>query len=151
MKYARQFRLFFATAMICVFAVMPVFGFIAYGDIQGNPRGDTQGNPNQSLKLDNPLAFNITSITDFLRVILENIVMPIAAVVVVVLIIYTGFLFVIARGNEKKLEEAKQSLKNVIIGTVILFGSVAISYAIGNTICQIAPQLANCPNITRLP
>lgn len=149
MKYSRQI---FLAAMICFFAVASVLGFVAHAaDTFGNPRSDTFGNPSQSFKLDNPLKGEITSLTGFLQAILTNIVMPIAAIVVVILIIYTGFLFVTARGDVKQIEAAKQSLKNVVIGTAILFGAVAITYAIGNTICQIAPSLPNCPDITRLP
>lgn len=148
MKYARQF---YAIVAVWVFAALPVVNSVAYGQNIGNSRGGTLGNSSDSFTLQNPLAGNITSLTGFLQAILTNIVMPIAAIVVVILIIYTGFLFVTARGSDKKLDEAKQTLKNVVIGTAILFGAVAITYAIGNTICQIAPQLANCPDITRLP
>lgn len=139
MKYARQF---FLIAMICFFAVAPVVSFAQTGSTNSGSK---------PLTLDNPLKGGITSLSAFLEAILTNIVMPIAAIVVVILIIYTGFLFVTARGDVGQIKEAKQSLKNVIIGTVILFGSVAISYAIGNTLCQIAPSLTNCSTLNRLP
>ena len=73
--------------------------------------------------------------------------MPIGSVIVVFFIIYAGFLFVTARGNEKKLETAKKTFVAVAIGTVILLGSWSIAAAIKGTLCQIAdgniPELCN--------
>lgn len=94
--------------------------------------------------LKNPLS-GISSIDQFVVAILNKIVLPIGAVVVVIFIIYSGFLFVTARGNESQLEKAKHVFLYVIIGSAILLGSVIISGVIGGTLCQIAPTLPNCP------
>lgn len=145
-KFARQFSLF---ALVCFFSLSPLVSF-AQGT-GGNSGGGTGGNSGGTVTLENPLAGGITSLQDFLVAILNNIILPICAIVVVMLIIYSGFLFVTARGDVDQLKDAKQSLKNVVIGTAILFGAVAISYAIGNTLCQIAPNLPRCPDIMRLP
>ena len=103
-------------------------------------------------KLCNPLkGTDVDTLGEFLRIVLDNIVLPIGSIIVVLAIIYTGFLFVTARGNEAQLETAKKSLLYVVIGAAILLGSVAISALIGGTICEIAPGLPDCPNIVRNP
>ncbi len=94
--------------------------------------------------LPNPLAGGVDSIQALLVLVLNNIVLPIGSIVVVIMIIYSGFLFVTARGSEDKIDTAKHVLKYVVIGTAILFGSVIISSVIGNTLCQIAPSLPGC-------
>jgi len=85
-----------------------------------------------------PQGFTIVS---FLNFILEKIVLPIGGVIAVLFLVYAGFLFVTARGSEEQLEHAKETLKWTIIGIAILFGSLAISNGIKNTICQIAPNI----------
>jgi len=58
---------------------------------------------------------------------------PIAALA----IIYSGFLFVAARGNETKITDAKRALTYSIIGTAILIGALVIQQVIANTIGQL--------------
>ena len=54
--------------------------------------------------------------------------------VVVLAIIYTGFLFVQAQGNKSKLDKAKNSLTNTLIGAALLLGAFVIAEAIGTTV-----------------
>ncbi|MFA6257005.1 MAG: hypothetical protein WCT29_01720 [Candidatus Paceibacterota bacterium] len=54
--------------------------------------------------------------------------------VVALAIIYSGFLFVFARGKEEKLTEAKNALLYSVIGATILLGSWAIAEMISTTI-----------------
>lgn len=61
---------------------------------------------------------------------IANIVAAIGGVLAVIFIIYSGFLFVTARGNEKQLEEAKTAFKWTIIGTAVLLGAYVITTAI---------------------
>ena len=49
-------------------------------------------------------------------------------------IIYSGFLFVFARGNDEKLKTAKDALFYSIIGAAVLLGSWAIAEMIASTI-----------------
>jgi hypothetical protein len=54
------------------------------------------------------------------------------------MLVYVGYLFVVAQGNDTKLSEAKQALLYTVIGALILLGAQAI--AIG--ICQTTSALA---------
>lgn len=82
-------------------------------------------------ELENPLAF--PSITALMQAIL-NIVIVISTPIVVVFIIYAGFLYVTAQGNPEKLQVANRSLIYGIIGGVIIMGSVAILQIVQNTV-----------------
>lgn len=60
--------------------------------------------------------------------LLTKIGIPIASI----FIIYSGFLFVSARGNPEQLKTAKATLWWTLVGTAILVGAYAISSAIVN-------------------
>ncbi len=77
--------------------------------------------------LENPLNSNtFAELVENIAEIVAQIGFPIAALA----IIYSGFLFVSARGNEKQLEDAKRTFLWTIIGTAILLGAWAIAIAI---------------------
>ena len=132
-------------ALILVY-FMP-FMVLAQGGVNNPPSGGVS-NPvpssGSSAGLTNPLK-GVDDIKSFVVIVLNNIVLPIGSVVIVIFIIYSGFLFVTARGNESQLEKAKHILLYVVIGTAILLGSVAIAAAIKGTLCQISPNLPDCP------
>jgi hypothetical protein len=62
--------------------------------------------------------------------------------IAVVMIIYSGFLFVTAQGNEAKLSVAKRTLFWSVIGLFLVLGVKVLGEAIKQTICSlIAPPL----------
>ncbi len=79
----------------------------------------------------NPL--KATNFETFVKDI-ANIVAAIGGVLAVIFIIYSGFLFVTAQGNEKQLEQAKTTFKWTIIGTAVLLGAYLIATAIVNLV-----------------
>ena len=81
----------------------------------------------------NPLGSNISTIPGFIQAILTGAI-EIGIPVVSLAIIYSGFLFVFARGNSEKLNKAKDTLLYTLIGAAILLGSWAIAQLIQNTI-----------------
>ncbi|MEK9175016.1 MAG: pilin [Patescibacteria group bacterium] len=60
---------------------------------------------------------------------LADAVTKIAIPFVVVFLIYAGFLFVSARGNEKQLTNAKEIFKWTIIGAAVIVGADALANA----------------------
>jgi len=82
-------------------------------------------------ELKNPLAF--PDITSLMQAIL-NMVIIISTPIVVLFIIYGGFLYVTAQGNPEKLQVANRSLIYGVIGGVIIIGSVAILQIVQNTV-----------------
>ena len=69
----------------------------------------------------------------FLNNILEFII-NIGVVVVVLMVIYSGFKFVMAQGNESKITEARTMLFWTLIGALVLLGAKAISLGILSTV-----------------
>jgi len=94
-----------------------------------------------SISLENPFkaacgTSGDCNLVNFLQSILDNIIMPIAGVIIVLALIYTGFKFVMAQGNESELKKAKEMFKLTIIGAILLLGATAISDVVKGTIDQ---------------
>lgn len=104
--------------------------FIASAQGTGTGGGSTGGG------LQNPIAYN--SFSAFIAAIL-NIVIAIGIPIAAVFIIYAGFLFVTARGNEAQLAKAKTALVWAIVGTAILLGANVLANGINATIQSIQP------------
>jgi hypothetical protein len=94
----------------------------------------------QTITIQNPLRSGTNTIPQFLDLVLTNVIMPLAGVIAVIYIMLAGFKFVIARGNEKEIGDAKQALLYAAIGTAILLGAAAISGVIKATIDQVVGQ-----------
>lgn len=95
-----------------------------------SPGSPNLGNPG-GVSLKNPLGDK--SITQFLQDILD-VIMIFAVPLIVFMIIYAGFLFVMDRGSEKNLKQAKNALLYAVIGAVIIFGAKAILEVVQGTV-----------------
>ncbi|MFA5933927.1 MAG: hypothetical protein WC795_01735 [Candidatus Paceibacterota bacterium] len=84
--------------------------------------------------IENPIA--APSLSEFVKSVLD-VVLTIGIPVVALFIIYSGFLFVKARGNEKELTTAKDTLMWTLVGAAILLGSWVLASAIGGTITEL--------------
>jgi|GEM_PF-360497 ABC-type amino acid transport system permease subunit len=113
----------------------PVFIFTTLFLMGGNSTQVLAGNPGEPPGVYNPLS-GISDIPSLIAAVVDAI-KKIGYYVVVVFIIYSGFLFVKARGNEKDLEKAKSALLYTFIGAVILLGASILSEVIKNTIDQV--------------
>ena len=88
-----------------------------------------------STKIKNPIA-PIDSVDSFIKIILIGII-KIALPVVALAIIYSGFLFVTARGNSESLKKAKDALLYSVIGAAVLLGAWAIAQLISDTVLKL--------------
>jgi chitodextrinase len=59
-----------------------------------------------------------------------NAVARVLSPVVVLMVVYTGFLFATAQGNEAKIMAAKSALAWTIVGVVVVLGSIALTMGI---------------------
>lgn len=84
--------------------------------------------------LQNPLQFS--SITDFIAGALRVMVM-VSLPVITLFIVYAGSQFILARGNQGKLTEAKTNFMYVILGALLILGAWVIATMIGGTITQL--------------
>lgn len=129
-----------------VFGVITVILFSPFFVYSGDVGGPGQPAP-QTTKIDiiNPFkcppnggADNKCSIPDFIAVIIKEILMPIGGVVAVLMIMWAGFLYVTAGGNETQIKKAHEALTWAVIGAAILLGAWVISAAIQGTINELS-------------
>ncbi len=78
----------------------------------------------------NPLGAN-DNIFDFIKSV-ADVVARIGAAIVVIMVIYSGFLFVQAQGNEEKLKTARKNLMWTLIGAVVLLGAATLAAVVSN-------------------
>ncbi|MEK7559881.1 MAG: pilin [Patescibacteria group bacterium] len=77
----------------------------------------------------NPLkADNIPELIENVADFAVAVGLPIATI----FIVYSGFLFVSAKGNEKKLESAKETFKWAVVGAALIVGARFLAAAIVN-------------------
>lgn len=87
--------------------------------------------------LENPLKnAGINELPDLIVAILK-FVLTIGIPIITLAIIYSGFLFVTAQGNQEKLKTAKKAILYTIIGAALLLGSYVIANAIKGTVDQV--------------
>ena len=84
----------------------------------------------------NPLNSNFSTIPAFIAGALKVLVM-VALPIITLFLVISGFMFVLARGNSSKLEEAKKNFVYVIIGALLILGAWVIATLIGGTVTQL--------------
>jgi hypothetical protein len=89
-----------------------------------------------NVTLINPLGAG-TNLQTLLTKILDFVI-RIGAIVIVFMLIYIGYLFVIARGVPGEITKAKEALKWTVVGALILLGAQAISLGIQATVQAIS-------------
>ena len=89
----------------------------------------------QALQIQNPLGNN--GLLDLFGLILKGLIL-IATPIVILMVIYAGFLFVTAQGSVDKLDTAKRAITYALIGALILLGASAISELIQGSIESLA-------------
>lgn len=123
----------------------------------GNPGGQTPGGSQPGTD-PNPIIFSSTivnplgqdmDIIDFLQKLFVNIV-KIAFPFLVIFMIWSGFMFVEARGNEEKLKKAKKNFFYVIIGALLVLGAWTIASVIKGTVDELEAPLVYIKLINNL-
>lgn len=84
--------------------------------------------------LENPT--NVPSLYDFIKELL-TIVVKVGIPVATVFIIWSGFLFLTAQGDEAQLKKAKTSFVWACVGTAVLLGAWLLATAIKSTVDQL--------------
>lgn len=78
---------------------------------------------------------------DDLSVVIGTVIktaLGVVGVVFLVLMVYAGYIWMIARGDEAKVEKAKNTMINAIIGLAITLAAYAITFYIVDRITQSA-------------
>lgn len=118
-------------AIIFLISIAPVAhaGDVISGVSTGNTTDKTLMNPLGSGKCD-PAD---KCLMDLLNKILDFVI-KIGAIVVIVMMVYVGFLFVTARGEPGEISKARTAFLWTVVGALVLLGSQAISVGITETI-----------------
>lgn len=90
----------------------------------------------QGSTLESPLNPAISSIPTFIASALKILVM-VALPIISLFIVYAGFMFVMARGNETALTKAKTNFVYVVIGAVLILGAWLIAQLLQGTVTQL--------------
>ncbi|MBI4136184.1 MAG: hypothetical protein HY481_01370 [Candidatus Vogelbacteria bacterium] len=101
----------------------------------GGNSGGGSGGGSSGAPITNPLG-SINEIKDLITKILD-IVIQIGLPAIALAIVYTGFLFVKARGNEAELTQAKTTLFWTVIGAAVILGAFVIQTAIEGTVAEL--------------
>ncbi|MEI8130228.1 MAG: hypothetical protein WCG55_01860 [bacterium] len=91
-----------------------------------------ESNLNLAFKLDNPIQGS-ADLPSFVQTILKAVALLLTPVVVIMML-YSGFLFVTALGNAEKLGEAKQALLYTMIGAAVVLGAEGFATIIKSTV-----------------
>lgn len=84
--------------------------------------------------LENPLKYN--SIAGLVEALLKALI-AIAYPIIIFFVIYSGFLFISARGKPDELSRARRNFVYVAIGAVLILGAWILSTMISNTVSQL--------------
>ena len=115
---------------------------LAYAQGGTPPPGGGGTPPVTPIKIDNPFNCRGTSddkctLFDLLKIVINEIIMPIGGVLAVLAFIYSGFLYVTAQGKETQVTKAHHALLYTAIGTAVLLGAWTIANVIQATINQL--------------
>jgi hypothetical protein len=93
-----------------------------------------------SNRVENPLKGNSDTLGEVVGTVANDIVLPVGGSVVVLMIIYSGFLFVTAQGVAAKILLARQSFFWTGVGALVLLGAWSIAQVLATTINTITGQ-----------
>ncbi len=120
-----MFALLFGINGSLVLAQPDLTGSGVKSDLKGS------GTPTAPVKLDNPLK------ADSIKLLLATIVefaIVIGTIVAVLMFVWIGFKFIMARGNETEIKEAKSWFGYAVLGTAILISAQVILEVIKTTL-----------------
>lgn len=87
-----------------------------------------------NIHLNNPLA--VSTINDAIKLFM-GVIIRIALPLIIIMFIWSGLTFIFARGNPKKIEDAKNIFLFTIIGALLILGAWTITNAIVGTVNSI--------------
>ena len=116
---------------IAIFCLLTIISVFVFGSIGAGIANAEDCMNSSFVCFPNPLKSD--NVMDLISNILKLIV-RIGALLAVFFIIYSGFLFVTARGDTSKIDEAKKTLLYTVVGTAILIGAEVLANVIRGTV-----------------
>lgn len=102
----------------------------------GGAGGGSGGEIGVNVTLDNPFKVegDLFKLAEF---VVNQVILPIGVSICVLAFIYSGFKYVMARGNEAEIKVANRALGYSVVGTAVLLGAWVLANAISYTMKQI--------------
>lgn len=123
--------------ILSLFSSVLAFAPASFAQDQGTTGGNIEGTlgttgKNAGITLLNPLGNN-ASLESLLNSILDFVI-KIGTVVIVLMMVYIGFLFVTAQGDPGRIGEARAAFFWTIVGALVLLGAKAIALGVKATV-----------------
>jgi len=131
MMITKKYKKIFSTILTLL-----CFCFLLNTALAGEP---PPFDPKDSNETDTSLdALNLAR-ADVVKVVLGlvNVALTFLGIISLILIIYAGFLWMFAAGEEEEIEEAQDIIKGAVIGLVIVLASYGISHFIFDNLLDI--------------
>lgn len=93
----------------------------------------------------NPVTYGSITNIPCLIVALVDLILLIGVPIIVIFIIYSGFLFVKSGDNESEVNKARTVFMWTVIGALVLLGAKAIALAIQGTVLSLGTAPAGTP------
>lgn len=140
----KTLKIVFSILVVLSLLIGLVLPLVSNAQVTPGPNGPVtpgpttpSGNQSYKIKIPNPLQNNQNDLPGLLNWIIDKAIIPIGGIVAALMIMYAGFMYVTARGNETQIKKAHEALLYGAIGTAILLGAKVIALAIDGTIKQI--------------
>lgn len=115
---------------ISLFFLLPILAVLVFA--AASPIYAQEPPPTLKLKLYNPLG-DIDSFAELAAAFLKAVVV-VAIPLTVLFLIWGGFLFVTAQGNEQQVEKAKKAFFWAVIGAMVVIAAWAMAVAINTSV-----------------
>lgn len=132
MRFTKQMRLILNIMMVLQLAAFALVPAVMAADQVGNlvneqldPIADVYGGQGQD---PNSLSETVAEVI--------KVVLGFLGVIFIILMLYAGFMWMTAAGNEEKIETAKKTMVAAIIGTAIILGAYAITFFVIDNLLQ---------------
>lgn len=124
-------HILYITSLVALVLIAP---HITFGQLT-TPSGDggftTPAGSENAVRVDNPLVAD--SVIQLFETILD-VVLIFAVPIIVFFIIYAGFLYVTARGNENTIKQAHMALLYALIGGLLILGARVLIEVVSGTV-----------------
>lgn len=119
----------YITLLMLIIIIMPLISFGAnLSELLGVTAGPSYGDTNEE-----SLVIAIGKMI--------NIVLSFLGVIFLILLIYSGFMWMTARGNEGQVESSKKIMVRAIIGVIIILVSFIITWFVMGNLSEVASEL----------
>lgn len=121
----KRLRIFLVIILLNIILNIPIKNVLAASAFEQGLNATAVGTGHKDLPLKTP--------ADMIGTVI-GAVLALIGVVFLCLIIYSGYIWMTARGNEQQVEKAKSMLRESVIGLIIVLGAYAITLLMSGSV-----------------